>query len=78
MFGGGQVADEHADAAGIDGGDQFEIQDDAILSLTEKFGHGGVEAIERGAHGQAPVQLDQLHSVDGFGLNLQGAHFLGR
>ncbi len=68
------MPNQHADAAGIDGGDFFEIQDDAILILAEEFDHSGIETIERRAHSQAPFELDDLDSVDGFRLDVQSTH----
>jgi len=65
------MADEHADAAGIDAGDILEIEDDTILILAEEFDHGGIEAIEGRAHSEASLELDDLHTIDSLGLNVQ-------
>ena len=51
------MPNQHADAAGIDGGDFFEIQDDAILILAEEFDHSGIETIERRPMAKRPLSL---------------------
>jgi hypothetical protein len=71
LFCGGKVAYQHANAAGIDGWDFFEVENDAILTLAKKFAQSGIKAIERRTHGQAAFELDKLDAIDGFGLNVQ-------
>jgi len=71
LLSGGEMPDEHADAARINGRDFFQIEDDAILSLAEEFGHGRIEAIERGSHAQAATKFDELDAIQSFRLDIQ-------
>src|SRR6516225_3948665 len=38
--------------------------------MAEKFVHGGVEAIERGAHAQTAVERDDLDAVESLRINI--------
>lgn len=71
LLGGGEVANQHADAAGIDGGDALEVEDDFAMCLAEQFVEGGVEAIEGGAHAEAPGEFDNFYAIHGFRINVQ-------
>src|SRR3974390_680248 len=71
LLGRRQVADKHANATGIDGRNFFEIQNDAVLSLAEQFGHCGIEPVEGGPHTETAGELDELNAVHSFGLDIQ-------
>src|SRR6266436_3096857 len=70
------MANQHADAAGIDGGDAFEVENNFGVTLAEKFDDGGIEAIERRAHAEASGELDNFDAVQGFRINIQRCHLL--
>lgn len=71
LFSGGEMANEHTDAAGIDGGDAFEIEDDFRLAVVEEFVHGGVEAVERRAHAETTGECDNLDAVQSSRIDIQ-------
>jgi hypothetical protein len=74
LFGGGQMANQHADAAGIDGGDGFEIENDFGMALAQELDNRGVEAVERRAHAEAPGEFDDFDSVQSLRINIQRRH----
>jgi len=74
LLGGSQVANQHPDAAGIDGGDAFEVQDNFGVTLAEEFNDGGVEAVERGTHREPPGEFDDFDAVESLYINVQRCH----
>jgi hypothetical protein len=74
LLGGGEMANQHADAAGVDIGDLFEIEDDFGVTLAEEFNDGGIEAIERRAHAEPSSKLDNFDAVHRFRINIQRRH----
>jgi hypothetical protein len=46
------------------------------VSFLEELGHGGVEAIERGAHAEPAFQFEHLHTVLRFRFDVQRARSL--
>jgi hypothetical protein len=74
LLGGGEMADQHANTAGIDSGDSFEIEDDPGMAMAEEFDNRGVEAIERGAHAEASGEFDDFDSAQSFRINIQRRH----
>jgi len=71
LLGGGEMANEHADATRIDGGNGFEIEDDPRVSMAEQFVHGGIEPIEGGPHAQASIERDDFHRIHCFRVDIQ-------
>jgi hypothetical protein len=71
LLGGREMTDEHTDAAGIDGGDAFKVQDDFGLALDEEFVHGRIEAVERRAHAEATCESDNLDAVQSSRVDIQ-------
>jgi hypothetical protein len=74
LLGGSEMANQHANAAGINGGDAFEVENYFGVTLAEEFVDGGVEAVERGTHGEAPSELDYFDAVESFRINVQRCH----
>ena len=74
LLGSGEMADQHADAAGIDGGDSFKIENDFGMAMAEEFDDRGVEAIECRAHAEASGEFDDFDSVQCFRINIQRRH----
>ena len=74
LFGAGEMADEHADAAGVDIGNSFEVKDDFGMTLADKFDDGGVKAIERGPHTETSPKLDNFDAFQSFRINIQRRH----
>jgi hypothetical protein len=74
LLGRSEMANQHADATGIDGWDAFEVENDFGVTLAEEFDDGGVEAVERGTHGEAPSELDYFDAVESFRINVQRCH----
>ena len=62
---------EPADAAGIDRRNLLEIQDNLRLAMSEQLVHGGVKAIQRGAHAQTAVERDNLDGIHGARVDVQ-------
>ena len=71
LLGGSEMADQHADAAGIDSGDAFEVEDNFGVTVGEQFVHGGVEAVESGAHAQATFESDNFDGVQRSCVDIQ-------
>ena len=71
LLGGGEMADQHANAAGIDGGDAFEVEDNFRVALAEEFIDSGIEAVECGTHAKAPGKLDNFDAVHSFRIDVQ-------
>src|SRR5215472_80691 len=71
LLGGGEMADEHPNAAGIDGGDAFQVQDDFRLAVAQEFVHGRIEAVQRGAHAEAADERDNFDSVKSSRVDIQ-------
>jgi hypothetical protein len=71
LFRAGEMPNEHADAAGIDGRDAFEIQDDFGMGVTQEFVHGGIKAIERGTHAQATRDRNHFDGILRFDVDIQ-------
>lgn len=63
MFGGGEMAHEHADAAGIDREDFLEVENDLVVTFTKHGGHDGIETVEGRTHAQATLHLDDFDPV---------------
>ncbi len=74
LLGGGEVANQHADAAGVDGGDALEVENNFGVTLAEKFDDGGIETIECRAHAEASSELDKFDAVQSLGINIQRRH----
>jgi len=65
------MADQHANTAGIDGWDAFEVEDNFRVALAEEFIDSGIEAVERGTHAEAPDELDNFDAVHSFRIDIQ-------
>ena len=65
------MAHQHADAAGIDGRDFFEVEYDFGIALAQEFVHGGIQAIESRTHAQAAFERDDLDAIHCFRINIQ-------
>jgi len=74
LLGGGEMTNQHADAAGIDIGDLLEIENDFGVTLAKKFDDGGIEAIECRSHAEASVEFEKFDAVHSFGINFQSFH----
>jgi hypothetical protein len=74
LLGSGEMANQHADAAGIDGGDAFEVENNFAVTLAEEFDNGGIETVECRAHAEASSELNQFDAVQSFGINIQRCH----
>jgi len=58
---GGEKADQQANAAGVDHGDFFEVEDEARSAGAEEIRKGLAEFVRRLAEDQLAAQLDNFH-----------------
>jgi hypothetical protein len=63
LLGGGQMADQYADTAGIDHGNLGEIEQETRFAGVQKILDGFVGAVQRWSDTELSAKLDDLHAI---------------